>query len=155
MKLEKPILRSTKNYGSEVGFSTCFRQWRANSHCKFLHGYALGFRFVFEATELDKHGWVQDFGGLKPLKSALEMAYDHRLVVAEDDPQRSEFLALELAGAAAVRVVPAVGCEAFARHAFYLASAIVNNERVRVISCECYEHSGNSAIYLERPSDDQ
>ena len=40
------------------GYSTCFRQWRAiNTHCRFLHGYAISFRVWFEG-ELDHRNWV-------------------------------------------------------------------------------------------------
>lgn len=45
--------KSTKLYGHEIGLSAAFRQWRAESHCRFLHGYALAVRFEFEADELD------------------------------------------------------------------------------------------------------
>ena len=44
---------STKTYGNERGLSCAFRQWRATSHCNQIHGYSLGFRFIFEADELD------------------------------------------------------------------------------------------------------
>lgn len=47
------IYRSTKTYGHEIGLSAAFRQWRAESHCRFVHGYALAVKFVFEAGELD------------------------------------------------------------------------------------------------------
>mgnify|MGYP001588063145 CR=1 FL=1 len=45
--------KSTKTYGHAIGLSAAFRQWRADSHCKYLHGYALAVKFVFEAGELD------------------------------------------------------------------------------------------------------
>lgn len=142
-------LLSTKRYGHEVGLSCTFRQWRATSHCKLLHGYALAFKFIFQATHLDEHNWVVDFGGLKELKQALEHWFDHTLVVAIDDPYISMFRTLDFNGLAIARFLPNVGCEAFAAHAFNLASAIVNDARVQVVSCECAEHAGNSAIYME------
>ena len=61
-----------------AGYSTCFRQWRADSHCKFLHGYALEFKITF-AGELDQRNWVMDFGGLKDFKLFLEKTFDHTL----------------------------------------------------------------------------
>ena len=57
------VFRSTKTYGHEMGFSCAFRQHRADSHCRLVHGYALAFHFEFEATELDVRNWVVDFGG--------------------------------------------------------------------------------------------
>jgi 6-pyruvoyltetrahydropterin/6-carboxytetrahydropterin synthase len=142
--------KSTKTYGSNLGLSAAFRQWKAKSHCRLIHGYSLGFRFVFQASHLDENNWVVDFGSLKPLKQKLEELYDHRLIVAEDDPQAPELGRLEAFGLADVRTAVAVGCEAFALEAFKAAMEIVNNKRVRVISCECFEHGANSAIY-EQP----
>lgn len=42
---------STKTY-RQIG-SVAYRQWRADSHCHNLHGYALSFHFEFEADTLD------------------------------------------------------------------------------------------------------
>jgi 6-pyruvoyltetrahydropterin/6-carboxytetrahydropterin synthase len=140
---------STKNYPPSLGLSCVFRQWRAESHCRFLHGYALGFRFKFAAAYLDANGWVMDFGGLKPLKESLVERYDHRLLVAQDDPQLETIMQLSINDTARIITVPKVGVEAFATQAFWEAARLCNNGRVRVISCECYEHEGNSAIYAE------
>ena len=79
------MYKSTKTFGHEIGLSACFRQWRADSHCRFLHGYALAIKFVFAANELDVRNWVVDFGSLKSLKSQLEDTFDHKLLVAEND----------------------------------------------------------------------
>lgn len=147
MNHEKPTYQSTKTYGNDVGLSTCFRQWRAESHCRYLHGYSLGFRFTFEATHLDEHGWVQDFGGLKKLKEELTKYFDHKTVVAWDDPHREIFNTMALADVSDVVFMEAVGCEAFAKFAFCIAMGIVDNERVKVVSCEVFEHAGNSAIF--------
>lgn len=142
----------TKKYGHELGLSACFRQWRADGHCKHLHGYALSFKFVFEADELDQNGWVVDFGGLRQLKRRLIANFDHRLCIAADDPA---LVALnELADGyhcADPIVFKAVGCEAFAKLAYDMAVSEIHNallqNRVRVVSCECAEHGANSAIY--------
>lgn len=142
---------STKTYGHEVGLSAVFRQWRADSHCNQLHGYALAFKFTFEAEELDDRNWVMDFGGLRGLRARLEEAFDHKLVIAEDDPQFNELVNLQLAGVAIVTVVPAVGCEKFAEYAYYMADDYLTelgiDGRVRVTEVECREHGSNSAIY--------
>jgi 6-pyruvoyltetrahydropterin/6-carboxytetrahydropterin synthase len=144
--------QSTKTFGHELGLSAAFRQWRANhSHCSFLHGYALSFHFVFEAEELDDRNWVVDFGGLKPLKNALQDTFDHKLAVAQDDPQLPLLMQLHDAGVADVIVLPAVGCEMFAQLAFQMARSYLEGtdmqKRVRILSCECREHGANSAIY--------
>jgi len=113
--------QSTKTYGHELGLSCVFRQWKADSHCNQLHGYSLSFRFVFESVELDHRNWVMDFGGLKGLKKSLQHYFDHKTIVAEDDPMREEIEALQEVGIADVVVLPAVGCEMFAQFAANLA----------------------------------
>lgn len=142
---------STKTYGHEQGLSCAFRQWRAESHCNRIHGYALAFRFVFGAETLDAKGWVVDFGGLKALKARLVESFDHTLAVSNDDPLLSEYRNLNLKKLADVVVFERVGCEAFAQIAFRYAQEVLKEagygDRVKVVSAECMEHAGNSAIY--------
>ena len=143
---------STKTYGHDVGLSACFRQWRADSHCRFLHGYALAIRLEFEADELDVRNWVVDFGSLKGFKTLLENTFDHRLLVAEDDPYIGVMQSLDGAGLAQVVVVPATGCEAFAKLIFECGEVWLRDNgyapRVRMRSVEVREHGANSAIYM-------
>lgn len=155
---DRPLV-STKTYGHDVGFSCTFRQWRAHSHCRFLHGYALGFKFTFAAQSVDECGWVVDFGGLKPLKQILADTFDHKLLVAQDDPAREWLERLHsgqvsrddgIAPCADVVVVPATGCEAFARMVFDVAEQWLKDAgfspRVWLVSVEVSEHGANSAI---------
>lgn len=146
------MFRSTKHYGHEQGLSACFRQWRASSHCRLLHGYALAFTFVFEAEELDHRNWVVDFGGLGALKDELKSTFDHTLLIAADDPEYAVFEQLAIKGLVEFRIVEAVGCEAFAKLGWHLANEHLRlmmwSPRVRVVSCEVREHGANSAIYL-------
>jgi 6-pyruvoyltetrahydropterin/6-carboxytetrahydropterin synthase len=143
--------QSTKKYGHEVGISACFRQWGAKSHCAQLHGYALAFKFTFEADELDERNWVVDFGGLKPLKKALEDNFDHKTVVAKDDPLIDWFHEAAAHGILDLNVVEKVGCEAFAELAFNLATEVLKEQgfapRCRVIEVEVSEHGSNSAVF--------
>ncbi len=141
---------STKTYGHNIGLSACFRQPKAHSHCKFLHGYALAFKFTFGCSELDERNWVVDFGGLKPLKAWLEDSFDHKVVLDKDDPMMQYFKNLELAELCELNIVEGVGVEKFAEHAFNFAQELINSMskgRCWVESVECSEHGANSAIY--------
>ena len=146
---------STKTYGHDVGLSAVFRQWRADSHCRFLHGYALAVRIEFEADELDARNWVVDFGGLKDFKGKLETTFDHKTLVATDDPQISMFRELAIARVIDMVEVPATGCEKFAEYIFEVAEIWLRDagygDRVRVASVEVREHGANSAIVSRRP----
>jgi 6-pyruvoyltetrahydropterin/6-carboxytetrahydropterin synthase len=56
--MKMATFKSTKLFD---GYSACFRQWRADdTHCRFLHGYAVSFRVWFEG-DLDHRHWVFDF----------------------------------------------------------------------------------------------
>lgn len=103
---------STKEY-KDLG-PVAYRQWRADSHCNQIHGYALSFKFEFECDDLDARNWCVDYGSLRPLKDLLEEWFDHTLLVAQDDPQRDQLLTLGQAGLAKITEVEATGCEALA-----------------------------------------
>lgn len=148
----------TKTYGHDLGLSACFRQWRAQSHCRFLHGYALSFKLTFEAKKLNDCNWVIDFGGLKTVKSWLQDTFDHKLVIAEDDPAINTLMALSdpdlpEGQLADIIILPSVGCEAFAKHVYdYVDNWMMmlgHKPRVRLVSVEVCEHEANSAIYGE------
>lgn len=144
---------STKTYGHEIGLSACFRQWRAESHCRLLHGYALAIKFVFQARQLDHRNWVVDFGSLKGLKAMLEDTFDHTMLVAQDDPKRDDLWALNKIGVARVVIVPATGCEAFAQMIHECTEQWLKDNayspRVTLYSVEVCEHGANSAIYTK------
>jgi len=144
------MYRSTKHYANEV--SCCFRQHLATeSHCQFLHGYALAFTVIFEAERLNEFNWVVDFGGLTAFKERLKHLFDHKTMVAFDDPQLPLIQEMESAGILQITLVEATGCEAFAELVYSEAhSWLFANEywpRVRVQSVEVREHGANSAIY--------
>lgn len=144
--------RSTKTFGHELGLSACFRQHRADSHCRLLHGYALAVKLTFEADTLDVRNWVVDFGSLKGFKQMLQDTFDHTLLVAEDDPMLVVLADLEAFGLARIVRVPATGCEAFAELVYRTCEVWLKDNgyapRCRVVSAEVSEHGANSAIYI-------
>lgn len=147
---------STKTYGAERGLSCAYRQWAADSHCQLLHGYSLGLRFTFAAERLDHRGWVIDFGkgGFGPIREWLHAAFDHVVLIADDDPAKDEFLRLRDLGLAQVRMVPGTSCERLAQHVLEQVEPIVREAeggRCWVHSVECFEHGANSAVY-ENPA---
>lgn len=139
--------QSTKTYGTDRGLSCCFRQWKANhSHCSTLHGYSLGFKFVFESETLDEKNWCFDFGGMKPIKEYLDYMFDHTILVAKDDPALEKFKELasfsihsvydglepdseaepfEEGRVCNLRIVPGVGCELTAKLVYDKASELL------------------------------
>lgn len=141
------------------GFSCVFRQWRAEgTHCKYIHGYGVSFRVWFEG-ELDERNWVWDFGGMKRAKGTIDglnpkawmdYMFDHTMIIAEDDPFIESFKLMGTAGAAQVRILPAVGAEKFAEYIYNKLQAFVSEEtggRVSVVRVEFLENGRNTAIY--------
>ena len=141
------------------GFSTCFRQWKADgTHCRFLHGYAVSFRVWFEG-ELDERNWVWDFGGMKRAKTQIEgmspkdyftYLLDHTTIIAEDDPHLTLFKQMHAEGIIQLRILPATGCERFAEYLYHTINdflAVETNGRVKATKIEVYEHERNSACY--------
>jgi len=147
----RSVYRSVKRYDHSEGLSCSFRQWRAtHSHCRFIHGYALGFRFVFATHILDENNWCLDFGGLKPVRMWLHDQFDHTTLVADDDPEKLQFEHMQQAGLMQLRVLAAVGCEAIAKYVSTYVCSFVTREtqgRVWLESVEVSEHGGNAAIY--------
>jgi 6-pyruvoyltetrahydropterin/6-carboxytetrahydropterin synthase len=141
------------------GFSCVFRQWKAEgTHCKYVHGYGVSFKVWFEG-ELDEKNWVWDFGGMKRAKGTIDgmnpkawmdYMFDHTMIVAEDDPFLESFKLMDRAGAAQVRILPAVGAEKFAEYIFNKLQEFIHTEtegRVRIARVDFMEHGRNSAIY--------
>jgi 6-pyruvoyltetrahydropterin/6-carboxytetrahydropterin synthase len=141
------------------GFSTVFRQWRAEgTHCKFLHGYGVSFKVWFEG-ELDERNWVWDFGGMKRAKGNIDgknpkewmdYMFDHTTIVATDDPGIGGFRTMNELGIIQLRELEAVGAEQFAKYIYDKLNTFVQEEtegRVSVVRVEFMEHSKNTAIY--------
>jgi len=143
------------------GFSTVFRQWRAEgTHCQKLHGYGISFKVYFEG-ELDHRNWVWDFGGMKRAKTTIDgmsakawmdYMFDHTLIVAQDDPALDDFKKLDDKGIVQLRIIPATGAEKFSEYIFNKLNNFVIFEtqgRVRVTKVDFREHAKNEASYGE------
>jgi len=135
----------------ELG-SCAFRQPKAESHCKFLHGYRLTAKFWFGANRLDDNNWVVDFGGFDHLKKLLKDQFDHTTVIDKNDPYIDSFKGLADAGVLDLRVMDGVGIEKFAEYCFKVSNSFIKEQsegRCWVDNVEVFEHENNSAIYTE------
>jgi 6-pyruvoyltetrahydropterin/6-carboxytetrahydropterin synthase len=141
------------------GYSACFRQWKADdTHCKFLHGYAISFEVEFEG-ELDARNWVFDFGGMRRAKHHIkgfspkdyfDWLFDHTVIISKDDPFKDDFNQLDLKGVIQLRVLDFVGCERFAEHLYIEINKFLEVEtegRVQAIKVTVFENQKNSASF--------
>jgi 6-pyruvoyltetrahydropterin/6-carboxytetrahydropterin synthase len=82
----------------------------------------------------------------------LEETFDHKLVVAKDDPHLDYFRAGQELGVLELVEVEAGGCEKFAELVFECAEQWLLDAgfapRCKLISVEVKEHGANSAIFL-------
>ena len=131
--------------------STAFRQWRAKSHCRLLHGYRLSTKIYFYAEDLDETNWIFDFGNCKEIKAILENQFDHTTCVAADDPELELFKLMNEKDMIDLRIMKnGVSIEKTSEWIFNTVNNYVidkTNNRVCVIKVEVWEHEGNSAIY--------
>lgn len=138
---------STKNF---TGFPCTHRQWKADSHCKYVHGYSRSFYFEFACSEMTDEFWVMDFGGLKEVKKWLEHMFDHTFLIASDDPYLEKFEQMNKDGVIQLRVLPNPGMEGTAKYVFDKVDQMVKEQtdsRVWVTKVEVRENEKNSAFY--------
>jgi 6-pyruvoyltetrahydropterin/6-carboxytetrahydropterin synthase len=149
----RPYFLSTKTYGNERGYSVAYRQWRADTHCNLIHGYALGFHFEFKCYDLDARNWCVDFGGLRTLKECMDDWFDHTCLVAQDDPEFKTFEDLHNRKMIKMTVVERTGCEGLAKWLSDYINEIWIPEngykgRVTLHKVEVRETGANSAMYV-------
>ncbi|MCT4643232.1 MAG: 6-carboxytetrahydropterin synthase [Bacteriovoracaceae bacterium] len=142
------IYKSTKRFS---GFPCTHRQWRADSHCRFVHGYSREFYFEFASKSMTDEFWVMDFGGLKDVKAWLEDMFDHTFLSSEDDPYLETFKQLDEQGVIQLRVLPNAGMEGTAKFVYDHVSKMVEKKtkgRVWITKVEVRENEKNSAFYI-------
>jgi 6-pyruvoyltetrahydropterin/6-carboxytetrahydropterin synthase len=141
------MFTSTKRF---TGFPCTHRQWKAESHCRFVHGYSREFYFEFAATSLTKEQWVVDFGGLKEIKEWLTYMFDHTFLVAQDDPFLEDFKKLDASGVLQLRILPNAGMEGTAEFVYHYVNQKIQDltqNRAWVVKVEVRENEKNSAIF--------
>ena len=146
------LYTSTKKFS---GFPCTHRQWRAQSHCRFVHGYSREFYFEFACKERTVEGWVVDFGGLKDVKEFLEHHFDHTFLSSADDPELATWRELDAKGIIQLRVLPNPSMEGSAEWVYQQVNALVHKStqgRAWVTLVEVRENEKNSAIYRPRVS---
>jgi 6-pyruvoyltetrahydropterin/6-carboxytetrahydropterin synthase len=100
---------------------------------------------------------VIDFGSLKPVKQWLCDTFDHKTLIAEDDPSLPFFKEMESLSLIDLIVVPATGCEGFAKYIYDNVNRILFEEGadlqggmdngVFLATVTVREHGANSATY--------
>ena len=133
--------------------STGHRQWKHDGHCSYAHGYGRYVEFTFACKRTDHRGWVMDFGDLKDVKKWLEDEWDHRLLLAYDDPLLEDFVQLHEKGGVNLNVMSegyGPGIEDSCKYVYDKVNPIIKSKtqgRVWVENVRIYEHEKNWADY--------
>jgi len=143
---------STKEYCD--AFPVAYRQWKADSHCNAIHGYAFSMKFYFGTNDLDARNWSMDYGGLRELKQLLEDQFDHSLLVAEDDPHLEWYKEAQSRGIAKLTILPKLGCESLADMLYKFVNSVYipdylgkwESERIWCYRVEVRETRSNMAF---------
>jgi 6-pyruvoyltetrahydropterin/6-carboxytetrahydropterin synthase len=142
----------TKTY-SDIPFA--HRAPLHDGHCRWIHGHNWTFIITF-AGRRDINGFVMDFGKLKTLRDTFNEAFDHKLLLNENDPLREEIVHfLRLHKLDNVTLVQDCSCEGIAELVYALANALVMKEtggRVSIHGVTVMEDTKNSATYRETVS---
>jgi 6-pyruvoyltetrahydropterin/6-carboxytetrahydropterin synthase len=76
------MLSCSKTY-KDIPFA--HRQPLHEGHCSKIHGHNWSITLEFQASELDKNGFVVDFGKLKYIKAFIDSTLDHACLFSKDD----------------------------------------------------------------------
>lgn len=144
-----PRYISTKKFD---GFSTVFRQWRAEgTHCRFLHSYIIRFHVVFNHDEKNIFKLYPEFE--RYLKKWFKNTFDYKTFIAQDDPQLEYFKQAHNNGLIQLTILPTVGAERFSEFVYNEVNNIIIDfdlsQDIIIKSVETFEHDKNSALFLK------
>ena len=95
-----------------------------------------------------------DFGDLRDVKSWIESEWDHRTLIAADDPVIPELKALEKVGGINLNILPKgylPGIEESCRYLYDRLNPVIQrktNNRVEITRVEIWETEKNQAEYV-------
>lgn len=147
----RPRYLAGKSYNYDNGWSCVFRNYLADNHCRYPHGYAPRIDLVFGADVLDHRGWVVPFGALAEVKAWLADLFDHKMLVSISDPELATWKILAEQDLVQLRFLPSgpVSCERLSDHVRNFVTLWLVREgyssRVKLWECRVSEHPGNFA----------
>ena len=133
--------------------TTGHRQWKDGGHCSYIHGYGRYVVITFACYVRDEKGWVMDFGDLRDVKKWIEDEWDHRVLIAYDDPLLNELQELHNKGGIDINILPTEygpGIEDSCKYIYDNINPMIVNktdDRVWVEKIRVYEHENNWAEF--------
>lgn len=136
------------------------RNWNSGTRCARIHGYARTVEITIVARELDDRQWVMDLGNLRFIRDELVEMWDHKQLVADNDPLLEDFKRLEDKGALSLTILDhsrgwGPGLEGSCQHLYDTFREKVreaSNGRCHISKVEIWEKSENrAALVIEDP----
>ena len=88
-----PLYKMNLCFGTSRAYLCCMRQVRdINTSCHILHGYSLTFTLTIATRELDERQWIMESVSIREeIDRWLFEHFDHKTLIAEDDPNLTVF----------------------------------------------------------------
>lgn len=126
------------------------RQHRHAGHCARVHGHSWTLALTFACRELDRHGFVVDFGGLGFIREWIDRHLDHACVIGADDPELA-WLKSKDGTVLKLLVTESASAEGIARHLHAALDPLVRAKtegRAWIAEVELHEDSRNSVRFV-------
>ena len=141
------MLTCSKTY-KDIPFA--HRQPFHEGHCSKIHGHNWSVTIEFQATDLDKNGFVVDFGKLKYIKQFIDEQLDHACLLSSEDAQAKELAKSQYKNLFRICWVENASCEGIAVFLYEEISRLVREhegERVSIRSIKLHEDEKNFVRY--------
>ena len=125
------------------------RQHRHAGHCARIHGHSWTLSLTFACSQLDRHGFVVDFGGLGFVREWIDRHLDHACVLGADDPELA-WLRSKDGTVFKLLVIENASAEGIARHLHAALDPLVRAQtdgRAWIAEVELHEDSRNSVRF--------
>jgi 6-pyruvoyltetrahydropterin/6-carboxytetrahydropterin synthase len=127
--------------------------WKSKDRTRFIHGYSLSIKMVFEVLSLDDTSRGLDLEHMDELEKWLKDTFSYTTCVAEDDPRLADFQRLHSQGVLDLRIMPGVGQEKFAEAVWHRTRGWLKEKgldsRVSIRTVEVLENQSSSGLYLD------
>ncbi len=130
------------------------RQPKHPGRCSRIHGHGWSITLTFASSELDKNGFVVDFGELHYLSDWIDEYLDHGCVVCVTDHKIEKLRNLADEGLLKIIEVNQASCEGIAEFLFSTFDKMVRkhtDNRAWIQKIHLEEDSKNSATFEPEP----
>lgn len=137
--------------------STGHRNWQESGKCAWTHGHGRIVEITFGASELDNRGTSVSNNDLGVIENWLKNEWDHRILIAHDDPLLPEFNALHELGGINLNIMHSPYGPSVEQSSTYVFDKVdhiikeITNNRCWVQLVQIWEHYNTAIMYGSFP----